>query len=135
MSKQIVGDALRTWQGYDPFIGAASNGWDALMADQVQHVGPFLYTSQAVIAYTLEVRAKLINDWMAEGDEGGRTNEQIMNLSPSVEDMTWLNTVVATHNLDQVFRYLYLHSYLLDYLDIPSPWVDMVAIRDNMIPL
>lgn len=137
MSNVIVGDALRTWVGHDGYLKAISSGWDSLLAlegPELDLSSAFTYQAQTVVAYTLARRARMINQWMTEGGEDGRTSEQIEGLVPTVEDMTILNEVVAANGLDQVFRYLYVHAYLVKYLYDTGPWAALSAIRDDIRP-
>jgi len=138
LSNTVIGDALRTWVGHDNYLGAVSNAWDDLLSlegPDLNLINVFSYQAQTVIAYTLAQRARMISQWMSEGGEDGRTNEQIEGLVPSVEDMAILNEVVAANGLDQVFRYLYVHAHLVKYLYDTGPWAALSAIRDDIRPL
>lgn len=136
MSSQIIGDALRLWVDHDEYLEGVSLAWDSLLEASRQDMrdSTYSYQAQAAINYTLTERNLLITAWMEVAGEDGRTSQEVEGLSPSIEQMTLLNQAETANNLHPVFRYLYVHAHLLNYLNGSGPLPAMVQLVESIQP-
>lgn len=131
-STEFMLNSLTVWDGYAGPLADYSQVYGHLVTENDMEE-PQSYLLGSVERYIQVYRLKALTAHWPTVEN--LTDEYVAQFELSAPESIRLNGLVGHHGIPRTFIFVYLHAKLLNQLQLPSPWVQIQQMVDELEPL